>query len=49
MCVGVYAAVDVYGQCCELSIVPKDKVSVRSIPVVEEGAQEEPEMEDNGL
>lgn len=40
--------VDVYGQCCELSIIPKDKVSVRSIPVMEEGRQEGLEKEDNG-
>ena len=49
LCVGVYAVVDVYGQCCELSIIPKDKVSVKSTPVMEEVGQEEEEKEENGL
>ena len=41
--------VDVYGQCCELSIIPKDQVSVKSTPVMEEVGQEEEEKEENGL
>ena len=51
VCAGVFAVVDLYGQCCELSIIPKDQVSVRSTPVIEEGGQEEEEEEwiENGL
>ena len=45
---GVYAVVDLYGQCCEVSIVPRDQVSVRSTPITDEDGQEE-EWEENGL
>lgn len=48
VCVGVYAVVDLYGHCCELSIIPKDKVSVKSTPVMEEGGQKELEKEVTG-